>query len=369
MADCSEDRPTIHGGNVYQAARRWGVSTQEVIDFSANINPVGPPSGVTQALMRESSVLESYPDSSEFIAALSARLGIGPESVVLGNGSTALIFAAVRALRPARALLLEPAFGEYRRALRASGVQIDAFIVHERDRFLPDFSKLQTALRLKYSDVVFINNPHNPSGALYSADELKSLACAAALGETFLVIDEAFIDYAPEASILPDAAEWPNVVVLRSLTKFYAIPGLRIGYAVCRPELAARLREQIEAWPVSSVALVAAQAAISDSLYEESARRQNEVARTQFASVLSELNGITVFPSAANFILIKLANRSGSELAHWLEQRRVLIRCCDSFVGLGDSFVRLAVRSPEDNIRLAQLIEQWLGLKRVAGGF
>ena len=359
MADYSEIKFGTHGGAVYEAARRWGVSPKAVLDFSANINPMGPPHGVVRALAREWAAIESYPDSSQFMAALSAKLEVSSESIVVGNGSTALIFAAVRAIRPRRALLLEPAFGEYHRALRATGAQMDTFILQEHSGFVPDFDLLRRALQSKRYDMILLNNPHNPSGALCSVDDLLALADVAALGGAFLVIDEAFIDYAPEASTLPELAMRSNVVVLRSLTKFYAMPGLRIGYAVCHPELVAQLKEQIEAWPVSSIALSAAQAAIPDSSYEQHARRQNEIAREQFQAALSPL-GIKVFPSAANFLLIKFAKRSGAELERWLEPHRVLIRRCDSFARLGDNFVRLAVRSQNDNMRLVELIGQWL---------
>jgi threonine-phosphate decarboxylase len=280
--------------------------------------------------------------------------------LVLGNGSSALIFAAIRALRPGRALLLEPAFGEYRRALRASGVEVEAFLLKEEDSFIPDFGALTDAIRSGRYDVVILNSPHNPTGALYPKNQVLALAEATERGRASLVVDEAFIDYAPEASLLPEAAQWASVIVLRSLTKFYAIPGLRIGYAVCHPALAKRVRAQIEAWAVSSIALDAALAAISDSEYERIARERNRSAREQFSLMLDRLPGVKPFPSAANFLLVKFDRIKGIELERWLHQHRILIRRCDVFAGLGDEFVRLAVRSPEDNLRLAQLIESFI---------
>jgi threonine-phosphate decarboxylase len=149
--------------------------------------------------------------------------------------------------------------------------------------------------------------------------------------------------------------------VLRSLTKFFAIPGLRVGYAVCEAGMAAAIRKQLDAWPVSTIALEAGQAALGAKEYGTRARRINEQAREELAAALSEI-GLTVFPSAANFLLVKLPRGSGAELAQHLESSRVLIRRCDSFSGLGDVYIRLAVRSREDNLRLVSLIEDWLSL-------
>lgn len=350
----------LHGGRVYRAAERWGVNPHEILDFSANINPMGPPPGVRRALAEAQAALGLYPDVGEFVAALSAHLDISPEDIVVGSGSTALIFAAIRALRPRRALILEPAFGEYHRALRAGGVSSDVFLLKEQNAFLPDFAHLQALLESRRYDVLFLNTPHNPSGVVYPVEQVLALTDIAEPTRTVLIMDEAFIDYVPQASRLSELVARPHVIVVRSLTKFYAMPGLRIGYGVCTPTLARRLREQIEAWPVSDVALRAARAALSDTAYQQRARDQNRRARSQLAAALGRLPGVTVFPSRANFLLIKLAGRRGRDLARWLEPYRILIRRCDSFTGLGDQFVRLAIRSPADNRRLVKLMEQWL---------
>ena len=141
--------------------------------------------------------------------------------------------------------------------------------------------------------------------------------------------------------------------------KFYAMPGLRIGYAVCQPELASVVKEQIEAWPVSTIALEAGRAALGEAEYESKARRINAQFREEFAEELRGI-GLRVFPSTANFLLAQLPFGSGAELAQWLEPERVLIRRCDSFRGLGDTYIRMAVRSRRDNLRLVSLIEAWL---------
>jgi threonine-phosphate decarboxylase len=356
-----ESPRAAHGGRVYEAARRLGVAPEEVIDFSANINPLGPPPGVLAAL--EASIapvnLRSYPDSQAFISALGEKHGVAPDEIVVGPGSAALIFAALRAVLPAAALVMEPDFAEYFRACAAVEAEVLRLRLPEKRGFEPDFAALAHIVEARQCDLLILNSPHNPTGRLYSREDLLALVELAEANGVAALLDEAFIDYAPQASLLRVAATKSRFVVLRSLTKFYAIPGLRVGYAVCAAGMAAAIREQLDAWPVSNIALEAGRAALAEEEYERETRRINAQAREEFAAALRGI-GLSVFPSDANFLLVRLSWGSGEELARWLESSRILIRRCDSFSGLGDGYIRLAVRSREDNLRLVSLIGTWL---------
>ncbi|MGH9934674.1 MAG: threonine-phosphate decarboxylase CobD [Blastocatellia bacterium] len=350
-----------HGGRVYEAARRWGVAPEEVIDFSANINPLGPPPGALAALENCPAPvsLRTYPDPRAFILALADKHSVAPEEIVVGAGSAAVMFAVLRAVLPARVLVLEPAFSEYYRACDAVRAEAARLRLTEENGFAPDFDGLARAIEARQCDLVILNSPHNPTGRLYEREDLLALVDVAEANGVAVMLDEAFIDYAPQAGLLHLAAAKSRLIALRSLTKFYAMPGLRIGYAVCAARLAATVREQIEAWPVSTVALEAGRAVLAEEEFEARARRVNAQAREEFTAALREI-GLSVFPSAANFLLVRLPHGSGAELARRLEPSRILIRRCDSFGGLGDAYIRLAVRSREDNLRLVSLIETWL---------
>ncbi len=350
-----------HGGRVYEAARRWGVAPEEVIDFSANINPLGPPSGLLAALEKclAPVSLRSYPDSHTFTSALVERHGVDHDEIVIGPGSAALMFATMRALRPATAVVLEPGFDEYFRACAAAEAQVTHLRLTEESNFAPDFAELERIVETRQCDLLILNSPHNPTGRLSAREDLMGLLEVAEANDVAVLLDEAFIDYEPQSSLIDVAAKTSRLIVLRSLTKFYAIPGLRIGYAVCSSDMAAKIRRQFDAWPVSSIALEAGRAALNEEVYERESRRVNAQAREEFADALSEI-GLSVFPSEANFLLARLPYGSGAELAGWLESSRTLIRRCDSFSGLGDAYIRLAVRSSEDNLRLVSLVETWL---------
>jgi threonine-phosphate decarboxylase len=361
ISNVSEPIRVAHGGRVYDAARRWKISPTEVIDFSANINPIGPPRGVLDVIEAglKPENLRAYPDMHTFVRALAYKHRLVPEEIFVGSGATSLMFAILRAILPKRVLVLEPAFGEYFRACNAVNGKVTSWLLTEADDFTPPFANMVRAIKERQFDLVILNSPHNPTGRLYSTESLLSLIDAAEAHNVAVMLDEAFVDYSPRASLLSLAATKTKMVVLRSLTKFYAMPGLRVGYGVCSAGLAANIRQQLDPWSVSTVALEAGCAALVEDEFGSESRSANEQIRQEFAEALGSV-GLHVFPSVTNFLLAKLPRGSGAELAGWLESERILIRRCDSFRGLGDTYVRLAVRSSIENRRLVSLIETWL---------
>jgi threonine-phosphate decarboxylase len=236
---------------------------------------------------------------------------------------------------------------------------VKTWLTSETNGFIPDFASLERAVKERRFDLVILNSPHNPTGMIYPGQALVSLIDAAETHSTRVLLDEAFVDYALPASLVSLAPTKSNLIVLRSLTKFYAMPGLRVGYAVSNARLAAAMQKQIDPWSVSTVALEAGRAALSESEFAAETCRVNATAREEFAGALNDA-GLKVFPTAANFLLAKLPQGSGADLQQWLERERILIRQCGSFEGLGDAFIRLAVRASPDNLRLVSLIEKWL---------
>jgi len=364
MKERSDKRQPIHdghGGRVYEAALRWGIDPDKVLDFSANINPLGPPQNVLSAIENALAPvsLRTYPDAHAFVSAIADKNRLMPAEIVVGSGAASLIFAVMHALSPKRVLVLEPAFVEYSRACAAVKAEVTTWPLTEEDGFTPNFASLVRAVKEHLFDLVILNSPHNPTGILYPREKLLSLVDAGAAHNVTVMLDEAFIDYALQASLVSLAATKPHLVVLRSLTKFYAMPGLRVGYGVCNAKLAAKITEQIDSWSVSTVALEAGRAALDEDEFGAESRRANALAREEFANALRAV-GLKVFPSDANFLLARMPHGSGEDLQRWLEAERILIRRCDFFRGLGDAYIRLAVRSGYDNVRLVSLIEKWL---------
>ena len=354
-----------HGGDVLGIARAFGRDAETLLDFSANVNPLGPPVGVVEVLRRAADdprILTAYPDphARALVAVLSEREGIRAERIVVGNGGAAILDAAVRALRPRRCVLPLPAFSEYARALSAARVEITPFPLRFETSFALDPEQLVRSVRSTGADLCIFANPHNPSGSLLQRDRL--LALVRALGDLGCasIVDEAFIDYVPEESIAGKIGEDAAVVVLRSLTKFYAIPGMRVGYAFASRTLAAPIRGAFPSWPVGAIEQAAAIAALADEDYAERTRSSNAVERDRFVGALAE-RGIPVLPCAANFLLASVrALDSDTERlrTRLIRDHGLIVRTFpDDPVLAGNALIRLAVRTREENALFVRALQ------------
>jgi threonine-phosphate decarboxylase len=337
----------MHGGDVQRVAREARIPTDRILDFSANINPMGLPPRAAERLAREAndpSTWSHYPDreAPELRSSLCQYLRVASKSIVIASGADSLIHAAVRALAPRRCLIPSPAFCEYERACCAYGCESIALSPH---RALP-------------GDLIVLNNPHNPTGACVTrAEMLNQIAAARAVGATVLA-DEAFIDYAPHEAITRDAAMQDGVISIRSLTKFFGCPGLRVGYAVAASETARRLAAQLPPWPVTTLAMNALAEALQDAGYREEALKRNVRARAVLSAALSSLQ-CCVLPSTANFLLICLPSsfRAQEVRARLISEHSILVRGCDSFAGLEPGrYLRVAVRGEAENARLVEAL-------------
>jgi threonine-phosphate decarboxylase len=354
----------VHGGDVDHVARTYGISPDRLIDFSANINPIGPPGRALMRLAREATdrhLLARYPDPGyvELRTTLGAALGVPARSVTIGNGSVALIAAVVRASVPRECVLAVPAFAEYPRALRASGCQVRRFPLDAKRAFALDGDALLRMLEKHRPPVCVLTNPHNPSGAMSARPQMLRVLDGARRTKTLLVVDEAFMDYAPAETLVAEAVRSERLVVLRSVTKFYGMPALRVGYAVSSPRVAAGIAAQLPPWPVTTLAASAAAEAVQDQEYARRALWAVDDQRRWLSTALGA-TGVTVYPSAANFLLLRLpatAPSSACVRARLITDHGVVIRDCRSFDGLSNGrFIRVAVRRRDENERLVRAL-------------
>jgi threonine-phosphate decarboxylase len=352
----------VHGGDVEAVAREYGVNVAELIDFSASINPLGPPRSVMERLQRDTAdgvALARYPDPkySELRSALAAHLDVSPDCLVIANGSAALFGAVIQSIRPRTCLLPTPAFGQQRHALDAAACEIERFPLSATEGFRLDTSAVCRAMAKLGPSLCVLTNPHNPSGSLTPVAEMSQVVQTAADCRVQLLIDEAFIDFAPGQTLTALAAASDHLVVLRSLTKFYGMPALRVGVAVATPERAARVEAQLPAWPVTTLAAAAAVAAIRDHDYARQTLQAVDDDRRRLRDRLRQI-GIDTFDSAGNFLLLRLPPRApdSTQLQTQLIRRcRIVVRDCRSFDGMADGrFIRVGVRTAADNERLVE---------------
>jgi threonine-phosphate decarboxylase len=357
-------RSPVHGGDVEAVAREHGVPVDGLLDFSASINPSGPPRAVMERLKRDAGdpvALARYPDPTypELRSALSAHFAVSRECLAIANGSAALFGAVIRAIHPQTCLLPVPAFSEQPHALAAAGCTVEPFPVRDADGFRLDTAALCRVMTDRRPSLCVLTNPHNPSGTLVTAAELRPVVRAAADHHVHVLIDEAFIDFAPQETLSADATTSPHLVVLRSLTKFYGMPSLRVGLAVSTPDTTARIAAQLPSWPVTTLAAGAAVAAVRDDDY---ARRTRCAVADERQHLREQLRrgGIESCESAANFLLLRLPARGprSTELrAQLIRQYRIVVRDCRSFDGMADGgFIRVAVRARADNDRLVKAL-------------
>lgn len=363
--------PVRHGGNKRLLALRAGVEPRALLDFSANINPLGFPPWLREVISRNFDFLTDYPDPdcTALVQAISRCHGVSPESVVVGNGSEEIIACLPRALAPRRVVAPVPAFAEYRRAAEQAGVPVWTLPMKEESGFRLDTDTLAACLRP--GDLVFLGQPNNPTGGLVDPSRLERLV--AAHPEARFAVDEAFMDFTGlEGSV---AQRSPNLVVIRSFTKTHAVPGLRIGFAVGAPLLMGFLRQALPTWSVNTLAQHVGVAALEDAGWLEQTVRYVEEQRNRLVDALSRNPGLHVFPSRANFLLLRLQGGRAAEVAQALLREGIAVRECADFEGLDERFLRVAVRSGEDNERLVAALETLLAdrlladrrLKREAG--
>jgi threonine-phosphate decarboxylase len=345
-----------HGAHGALVARSMGAHQEELLDFSQNINPLGSPPGALEAArvaIAESSV--GYPplDYPELREALAWYLSVPPNRVVPTNGGAEALFLAARvaAGKRRRALVLEPTFSEYAAAARAAGMEV----LRRPFRTVGDEVHVDMAVLddLDAFDAVFLCNPNNPTGDALGIDRVQDVLERAGAAGTTLILDEAFADFAPQHALGASGNE--RLLLARSFTKFFAMPGLRLGALITEdPE---RARSFQPSWPVNVAAAAAGTVAARDLGYAEATLTATEWLRSGLYSGLRELPGLTVFPGAANFLLV----RGPRDLTDGLARRGILVRGCGPFAGLGDEFFRVAVRGAEENARLLEALraELW----------
>ena len=354
------DAPAPHGGNIYEMARALRLKAGDLLDFSANINPLGYPPGLPGAVAAAWEDLKNYPDRlcGELREALAEFHKLSSEEILVGNGSTELIYLVVRALRPRRVLIVTPAFSEYEGACRMYQVPTLFHVTSEADAFT-----LRAAPDLQGADLVFLANPASPSGALLEPRQLLPILETLAASGAYIVLDEAFIDFVEEASLKNHLGRFPRLIILRSFTKFYGIPGIRLGYALAAPEVMEILAPAQEPWSVNTSAQAMGLACLEDGEFMERSRVLVAQEREYLLEELSRMEGLKPFPGRVNYLLVKLTAPGGSaaRLRQRLLAHKILIRDASNFRGLDGRFFRVAVRLRPENARLLEALQASLG--------
>jgi threonine-phosphate decarboxylase len=344
----------IHGGNIYEIAERQGLDPAEITDFSASINPLGLSPMARKKILKEGlAAVLHYPDSrcSRLRKALAEFHHVPETCFLAGAGSTEFIYSLPRSMKWKNVLLVTPAFSEYENAQESTG---------REDGFELDVEGLLLTLTQGY-DALYLCNPNNPTGILAERRDLLRVLARTEEEKVWFILDEAFIDFVPKESLLSEAPGSSRLIILRSLTKFYALPGLRAGYLVSNPEVVREFSLAQEPWTVNALAQLAATESLRDKAFAERTLESIGREREDLTHGLRSIPGFIPYPSAANYLLVQLhpsLNLTAGELGERLLSRGILIRDCRSFHHLGPYFFRIAVRTRKENQTLLKALRQ-----------
>ncbi|MFW6270898.1 MAG: threonine-phosphate decarboxylase CobD [Bacillota bacterium] len=348
----------IHGGNIEEVKKLYNLKDEEIVDFSSNINFSGPPPGLYELIVKKINKMTRYPEpyAESLESDLADFLEINQENLVTGNGGVEIIYELFKNLDEVKTVLLPvPTFFEYEQAAKSFDKKIKYFTLNKANYYKLNIDNLYSYL--DKVDLIFICNPNNPTGNLLKKNKLLNLIRICQQKNIFLVVDEAFIDFQDEVerySVIDQVTRYQNIFVLRSMTKFYAIPGLRLGYGVGNNKLINKIRRSKIPWSVNIFAQMAGKMVLTQKKFRKKSVRENKKERNFLYSSLKEIDGFVPLLPAANYIGIDISEYkyNAPALTDILAQKGILIRDCSSYKGLGNNFIRIAVKNRKKNMIL-----------------
>ncbi|MDH5375764.1 MAG: threonine-phosphate decarboxylase CobD [Candidatus Bathyarchaeota archaeon] len=367
-ATIAELNPCFHGGNIWEISEKFKIPLNQVIDFSVPINPLGVPKKVLQSIRQHLSLIKNYPDPNHewLLETLSNYLGVKSNNIIVGNGSTELIylFAEVFVESGYEAVIPIPTFGEYKMATMRVGGRPLFLRCNPAKNFRLNFEKLEKAISKK-TRIIFFCNPNSPTGILYEKDDVLRIIRLAAEKNVLVFLDEDYVDFVDDNkrySMAEYVTRYDNLFVLRSLTKFFGLAGLRIGFGIGSPDVVRTLKKAKMPWSVNSLAMFAAMEAVKDDDFIKKSRLLISRSKRHMQEMLQEIPWLKVYPSETNFFLLEITegDLTSSQLKEGLASKGLLIRDCSDFDGLNNRFFRVSVNKPEENKKLIEHLKSFV---------
>ncbi len=359
-------KPCVHGGQVLAASEQTGIKLVDILDFSSSVNPLGPSQKALDAITENFWQIQKYPESNsnQLREAIATHYGLSKDNIIVGNGSTELIYLFADAFMKKGnfAVIPAPSFSEYESAVRRTGEQVK-FLKLNKDFQVEQETFSKEILGAK---IFFFCNPNNPTSNLTSTKQLNWIIQTALENGTLVFLDEdflEFIDNQEKLTFMSKIRKYQNLFILKSFTKLYGLTGLRVGYGVACEEITNILLSSKIPWNVNCLAQSAAIAALND---EEHLKKTLKLIREEKSFLLNELKqfkGFKIYPPDANFLFIDIrkSGLSAAQLKEKMLKHGVLIRDCSSFAGLDEYFVRIAVKSRRENEKLLETLKKAYG--------
>lgn len=362
-------KPQFHGSDIEAASAYYHIPKESIVSFGANVNPLGLSESVKEELAKRLDILSSYPDRD--YRSLKEVIGhychVSPDHIVVGNGSTELISLLIQTRRPQKALLLSPTYSEYERELRLVGGTLSFWNLKEADDFCINVEEFCQEIKKGY-DLVIICNPNNPTSSAITIDQMRQIAAICQETDSFLMIDETYVEFVPDLDVIsamPLISEFDQMMILRGVSKFYAAPGLRLGYgATSNSDFLAALVKIQNPWSLNSLGALAGELLLSDQAYIDHTRDFILKERDRMYHALQSVDGIKVYKPYANFILVKICKPgvSSYDVFDHMMKLGMMIRDCSSFEALEGEYFRFCIMDEASNSKLLQAIISYFNL-------
>lgn len=353
----------FHGSDLEKIESIYRIPKEDIVNFAANVNPIGISYDVRNKLPNHIDVITSYPDRdyTTLRNSIAEYVHTSPDYILVGNGSTELISLTSQVLHPNNALIVGPTYSEYEHEISLCGGKSHYFHLLEENNFVLDFKALQSSLA--GVDLLVICNPNNPTSSQIPRDVMQDILEYCKQQNTYVMVDETYVEFAPSANKLtsiPLADTYDNLIILRGVSKFFASPGLRLGYCICScRSLLQQCNERKNPWTINSLAVEAGEIMLRDTTYIKDTYELVDSERTRICRILDKhTDKIKYYPPSANFILLRLINTTitAQDLFEQAIKKGLMIRDCSTFPYLDDSFVRFCFMKPEDNDRLLSVL-------------
>ncbi|MDO4553792.1 MAG: histidinol-phosphate transaminase [Lachnospiraceae bacterium] len=361
-------KEAFHGSDLEKIEEYYHIKKEEIVSFSANVNPLGISSLLRETLASHLDAITTYPDR-DYVAlrkAISQYTGAELSHIIVGNGSTELISLFIKIRQAKKALIIGPSYSEYEREISLEGGSSLYHRLSEEHDFNLNLSRLEPKLN-ESVDLLVICNPNNPTSSAIPRKQMRQILDVCKQQDIFVIIDETYVEFAPdvdEITAVPLTNYYNNVAILRGISKFFASPGLRLGYAICgNPDIIREINKKKNPWTINSLAAIAGEIMFSDTEYIQRTRSLILSERQRIKDILSTWKSVKVYEPYANFILVRILNPeiTSDQMFDYCIRQKMMIRDCSTFPFLNHEYIRFCFMKPEDNNRLLRAMAEYLG--------
>jgi threonine-phosphate decarboxylase len=358
-----EHKEHFHGSDLEKIEKIYGIKKEDITSFSANVNPLGISYKLKKELASHIDAITSYPDReyTSLRKCIAKYAGTDYTSVLVGNGSTELISLVIQIKKPSKALIVGPTYSEYEHEVALGGGRSHYFRLREKDDFKLDIEGLENALTSDI-DLLVICNPNNPTSSQIDRSSMRRILDACKEKGIFVMVDETYVEFSEDTSkitSIPLTEYYNNIIILRGISKFFAAPGLRLGYAVCgNHELLKEIDSRKNPWTINSLAAIAGEIMFKDTDYINETWNLISSERKRICGILEKCHGLKFYKPHANFILIKILKDgiTSEELFDTAIRQGLMIRDCSTFPFLDNKYIRFCFMNPEDNDKLVKIL-------------